>query len=812
MAKARVSKRSRSTQTTNGGPAADDAATPPRDAEVDATAPRPLPRRDAILDVLAAHGRPMHTFEIAERLGLPTSRAPWLQGVLDDLSFDGSVAAMPGHKFKLSRGQLERHGAEMTGILGVNPRGFGFVAAAPDKSGKASGESADVYIPAEAMRGAMHGDTVRVRIVTRSHRGVEGEVVDVVARRSPRIPGTLRKRGRSLWLEPDDQRIRGPIVLAAPIEGGADGDDGEAAVATITRYPLFPGENPEGRLDAVLGAVGDPEVEIEKILLREGVDEAHPHAAVIEAEAFGREVDPGALEGREDLTTIPLPTIDPEDARDHDDAVWVTRDDEGNYKAWIAIADVSHYVRPGTELDASALARGCSIYLPDRAIPMLPRALSSNLCSLLPGVVRLCLALEVDLDATGEITRYRLVEGFMRSIAKLTYPGVARALGFSTEPAESPEAEALKGGLEVAWDLAKILRGKRMRRGALDFELPEAKVVLDPATKAPIDVVKRAQDPGVTKAYHLVEELMLLANETVARFTVDRGAPTIFRDHGAPDPAKLERFATMCQELGVEFDLEEATDPKKLSAFLKKIQAHPKREVLHMLLLRAMRQAAYDVANIGHFGLASTAYLHFTSPIRRYPDLVVHRGVRALLRGDKARGTGAEEIERLRTGAMMASENERKAMTIEREVVDLDRALVMKSKLGAELSGTVSGLVGSGVFVQIAAPFVDVLVKSDALGGDDYELDDEQLRFVGRRSGDRIGLGDAMVVRVEEVSILRRTVYGRRLGGRVEGTRESRRGKERQTDARNGKRGRAAEPAHGKHGKPTKKGGGRRKR
>ncbi len=710
----------------------------------------PPPRRDAVIDLLAAQKRPMHIAEIATRLGVEAGAHDALQRVLDDLAFDGSVAPMSGHRFRLSRVQTERHGAEVQGILSVNPRGFGFVARA--------GDDGDIYIPPEAMRGALHGDTVVARVVTRSRRGVEGEVLRILKRRTARVAGTLRRRGKSAWLEPDDSRLRGPIVITDI----SVGEDGDAAVATITRFPELADENPEGRLDAVLGEPGDPEVEVQKILIREGIEEPHPPEAVAEAEAYGAEVDPAALAGRVDLTGVPLPTIDPEDARDHDDAIWVTRGEEGSYKAWIAIADVSHYVRSGTALDESALGRGCSIYLPDRAIPMLPRALSSNLCSLLPNVIRLCLAVEVDLDATGTVMKSRIVEGFMRSAAKLTYGGVARALGFTPEPPKSEEAEAMRDDLAVLADLARLLRARRMRKGALDFDLPEAKITLDPETRAPLSVQKRTHDPGVAKAYQLVEELMLLANEQVATFLVERDIPGILRVHGAPDPEKLSRFATMCSELGVKFDLEDAEDPKKLSVFLKKIQSHPQKQVLHMLLLRAMRQAVYDVANKGHFGLASSAYLHFTSPIRRYPDLVVHRAVRKSLRGEAIDRSG-EALDRMRNAATVASETERKSMDVEREVVDLCRALYMRDHVGEILEGTVTGLVGSGVFVQIDDPFIDVLVKSESLGNDEYALDDENLRMVGKRSGDRIGLGDKMMVEIDDVSIQRRTVYGRRL-------------------------------------------------
>jgi ribonuclease R len=709
-------------------------------------------RRDDVLNLLASERRALHVNEIATRLGVEAGAYVALHRLLDDLAYTGSIVAMAGQRFRLSQVQRDQRGTGLEGVLNVHPRGFGFISA--------PGFADDVYVPAESMRGALHGDLVDARVVTRSRRGLEGEVVRIVKRRSARVAGTLRRRGRSAWLEPDDARVRGPIVLAG--DQATSADDGSAAVVTITRFPEHPDENPEGTITAVLGAPGDPRVEVAKVLMREGIEEDHPAEAVAEAEAHGDHVADGALVGRVDLTGVPLPTIDPEDARDHDDAVWVVRLPDGNYKAWIAIADVSHYVRPGTALDAAALARGNSIYLPDRAIPMLPRALSSNLCSLLPGVIRLCLCAEVELDATGSVLSSRLVEGFMRSVAKLTYPGVARALGFTPEPERSPEAEALRDDLQVMWDLARLLRTRRMRRGALDFDLPEAKVILDPATGTPLDVQKRSRDPGVAKAYHLIEELMLLANETVARFLVERDVPAIFRDHGPPDEAKLDRFATLCGELGVKFELDDALDAKRLSAFLKKLAAHPQKQVLHMLLLRAMRQAVYDTANIGHFGLASPAYLHFTSPIRRYPDLVVHRAARAVLRGEPIDRSDAAR-EQLKTAAVTASDCERKAMEVEREVVDLHRALLMQSHLGRIFEGTVTSLVGSGVFVNVDDPFVDVLVRLESLGPDRYELDDERLRVIGARSGDRIALGDRMMVAIEDVSILRRTVYGRRL-------------------------------------------------
>lgn len=758
-----------------------------------------LPRRDAVVDLLSSHSRSLHANEIATRLGVPDRLLTGFRRLLDDLAYDGSLVALPGQRFKLAKRTAETRGAQHEGTLSVHPRGFGFVSVA--------GMADDVFVPPESIGGALHGDRVVVRLTSRSSRGVEGSIASVVERRTTRVAGILRRRGKSTWLEPDDTRLRGPIVLGRATAGrDADGNDGDAAVAEITRFPETTDENPEGRILRVLGAPGEPLVEVAKILVREGIDEEHPPAAVAEAEGYGAEVAADALAGREDLTGFPLPTIDPEDARDHDDAVWVTRDDDGNYRVLVAIADVSHYVRPGTALDAAAMARGNSVYLPDRAIPMLPRALSSNLCSLLPGVVRLCLCVDARLDATGAVRSSRLVEGYMRSAAKLTYPGVARALGLSALPPRSEEAEAMRDDLRVMWELSRLLRARRLRRGALDLDLPEAKVVLDPETGAPLAVQKRAHDPGVKKAYQLIEELMLLANETVARWLLDREVPTVFRVHGPPDEAKLDRFATLCHELDVEFDAEQALDPKRLSTLLRKLETHPQKQILHMLLLRAMKQAQYDVANIGHFGLASAAYLHFTSPIRRYPDLLVHRGVRAALHGK--RGDPEETVEHLRESAKVSNERERGAMEVEREVVDLYRCLLMRAHVGEMFEGVVTAIVSSGIFVALDEPFVDVLVRLESLGRDEYQPDDEGLRVVGVRSGDRIALGDRMVVAIEDVAVLRRTVYGKRIASGdepPEAKRERPRKKTRSTTPPPSSR----HPVKARGGPPARKGGGK---
>src|SRR5450755_993657 len=764
-----------------------------------------IPPRGEVLRTLAEAKTPVHARELAAKLGINAANVPRLITALDELVEQRRIKRLSGQRYAIElREVTQSEGWE--GVLSLNPRGFGFV--------NAVGHD-DAYIAPEAIGAAMHGDRVKITVVSRSSRGTEGRIEHVVARRNPRVAGVLRKRGRSVWLEPDDSRLRGPIVLSGNSKLGSDGD---AAVAEITRFPEFGDENPEGELITVLGVPGDPNVEVAKILIREQVTEQHPEGAIREAEAMAVRLLPLNMEGRVDLRSVPLPTIDPEDARDHDDAVWVEKLGEG-FRAWIAIADMSEYVQPGSELDKEALRRGCTIYLPDRAIPMLPAALAADLCSLLPEKERLCLCVIADLDRDGKVKTFEIVEGVMRSAAMLTYGGVARALGFTELPPKSAPAEAFKKELRVMEELTKKLRRARMQRGSLDLDLPEAKLTLDPLTKAPIDVTRRTQDPGIKRAYNMIEELMLLANELVATWLGQKKSPTIYRIHGKPDPTKLARLGLVAEKLGVEFNADEMSEPLGVSKFLQRISTHARKQVLEMLLLRSLKQAAYDIKNVGHFGLASTNYLHFTSPIRRYPDVQVHRAVKHLLRGGKPLNSEAA-LEQLAQSATSASVRERAAMDVEREVVDLYRCLLMRDHIGETCEGVVTALVGSGAYVTLDTPFVDVLVKHESMGPDQYEISDDELSVVGVRSGDTISLGDRIAVIIEDVAILRRQVLAKRVvpesvleamksepGGKPVSRSEGSRGRGPRVPVR----GRAAPPLLkvGHRPTPTRKGAGK---
>jgi ribonuclease R len=723
---------------------------------------RPLPARTEIVGCLAEAGRPVHARELATKLGVVEASFHRLEELLEQLTIDGSIRRLGGHRFAAVTPDAKQR-ESWEGMLTVNPRGFGFVAAAGHD---------DVFIPPDAIGSALHGDKVVVTVVNRSSRGLDGRISAVVARRSKRIAGTIRYRGKHTWFEPDDTRLRGPILLpelsgklrgapSAEEEGSKlTANDGDAAIIELIRFPETPDETLEGRLVAVLGIPGDPNTEVAKILLREQIVEEHPADAMQEAEAMAARLQVLPTKSRRDLRDVPLPTIDPKDARDHDDAIWVEKRGDG-YRAYIAIADVSEYVVEGTALDREARARGCTIYLPDRAIPMVPSALAADLCSLLPDRDRLCLCVIADIDKQGQVITFEIVEGIMRSAAMLTYEGVAMALGYVEQGPRSRQAEAMRPGLRHLDELSKRLRKARMSRGALDLDLPEAHVLLDEETGAPEDVVRRAKDPGIKHAYEMVEELMLLANELVAEWLSAQKSVAIYRVHSTPDPEKLERVARIAKTMGLEIDPEVLKEPQGLGRWLRKIAEHPKKPVLEMLTLRSLKQAVYDIVNIGHFGLASDAYLHFTSPIRRYPDLVVHRLVKKILRGGKPTST-VDEVEAIRSAATESSQRERASMMVEREVVDLYRTLLMVNRVGETYEGVVTGVTGTGVYVALDDPFVDVLVRFENLGTDEYQLTEDELAVVGTRSGDRIELGQRLTVIIEEASILRRITLARR--------------------------------------------------
>ena len=755
---------------------------------------------EAVLEALRARSpRALHVSELCKHLRVAKSRRDDVLDVLDELASLGLINEMPGNRYRAKPEPKRRPTAPAgvtSGVLQMTRRGFGFVT--PDDG------LGDIFIPAPCVGAALHGD--RVEVAARpSPKGREGEVVGVLQRRPPRITGTLTRSGKRVFIEPHDERLRSPIHVIGDLPDRHL--EGLAVVAELKRFPQSTSDLPSASIVELLGVQGMTAVEVTKIKIRENVIEEFDADVLAEAQALPDRIDATALpDTRDDLRSLDLVTIDPADARDHDDAIFCERDGEG-YHVVVAIADVSHYVQPGTAMDRAALARGCSIYLPDRAIPMLPPELSSNLASLVPEEDRLCMGVELWLSASGTVRRHRLFEGVMRSKARLTYDGVAKALELTTEGPHQPAAVTRRESLEALLELSRKLRRRRMRRGALDFDLPEPRVELDAMGVEPVNVRRSKEDPGVRDAYRMVEEMMLLTNETVAADLKKHDIPAIHRAHAKPDEKKIALFAQLATALGFEVDVESASDPRQLAKFLRRTENHEQAPILRFLLLRSMQQAVYDTnGDIGHFGLGTKDYLHFTSPIRRYPDLVVHRVVRKLIRDEPI--DRAVLLPQMRRAAAESTRLERRAMSVERDVVALYRAVLMRDRVGEEFEGIVTSIDPHGFRVAFDEPFVEALVPVERLK-DHFEVDDLGIRLIGERSGQHIMLGDRVRVRLESVNISRREIVALPVGVATREAREDERGKRRKRADAKGRRARGSDPGRSRAGSHRGSGGRR---
>ncbi len=635
------------------------------------------------------------------------------------------------------------------GRITVHPAGYGFVA---------MGDGRDVFVPAKYRGGSLDGDQVRLSTWV-GVKGIEGRVDEVLARGRARLTGVVRRAGRVLLLVPDDPRVATDFGEVA-LEGGTSAAEGQAVVVEITRYPSDRGGDLAARILKVLGAPDDPRTEIEKILAVAALPVEFPPAARTQGEQTSQTVGVDDRADRIDLRDRRFCTIDPETARDFDDALCIEDGPDGGTRVWVAVADVSHYVRWEDALDKEATLRGVSVYLPDRVIPMLPHELSSGICSLLPDVDRCAMVVRLDYDARATLIDTAYAAAVIRSQARLDYPGVAAALRGDfrgRREAYLPWADEL-ARLDA---LGKTLRAQRRARGTLELDLPEAKVVLDADDPRLIrDVVRAKGDPDVKGAYQLVEEFMIAANEAVGRFFRKRGAPTVWRVHAPPRRERVEELAEILGALGIEVDVDEAMTPIGMKAVLEQVAATSASRALSFLVLRSLKQAVWDTVPIGHFGLASGEYVHFTSPIRRYPDLLVHRLLKHYLHKDGFPSGGAYRdlpppASRLSELAAMSCGHERRAMEAEREAVAMYRAYLMRDQIGERFSGTVSAVTSFGAFVEIEQPFVEGLIKLDSLGTD-IGYDELHLRLRARRSGFTLAMGDAVEVIVKDVSVARR--------------------------------------------------------
>lgn len=649
--------------------------------------------------------------------------------------------------------------------LMVHPSGFGF-AERLDGGGS-------VYIPRARLGAALDGDEVEV-LSWPSEKGHEGEIVRIVKRGRTRLTGSIRSLGRARVLECDDPRV----LMRPDVEGDANVPEDMVVVCTIVEYPQTGRDSGRVKLDRVLGPPNALATEQAKILLEYNIDPEFAPDALAEAEATADIVMPEDRAGRADLRGLEFMTIDPVDARDYDDAVCVeTIDGEhgeiGAVRVHVAVADVSHYVREGTAIDREAAWRCFSCYLPNRSVPMLPRALSSHICSLIPDEDRLAMVASFRLDAGGEIDELDLRAAVIHSRARLTYEQVASILVNKEDAEETPDEKAevadpvIRRRIVALRAAADRLRARRLRRGAIELNVPEIKILLDQDDPERIrDIVPTRASRAVARAYNLIEELMLAANEAVARVAEQRKLPMVYRVHAPPDQTKLAQLASVAEALGVTVDPEKLVNPRGVQKFLSKTAAHPRRQALHMFMLRSLTQAQYGVENVGHFALASDAYAHFTSPIRRYPDLIAHRVIKAML----AREGGLcgplpappmPEREQTQEQAIRSSLRERSTAEAERESKSLFAAVYMRDRIGDRFEATISGVGSPGVFLQVEQPFVDGLIRMANLErerGEPYQVDTTGVRVVGQRSGHALTVGDRIVVEVIDASVQRRKV------------------------------------------------------
>ena len=714
--------------------------------------PRAPERRDALLaELRRAAGKPVSLPELMQRARMHPGERKEAKRIVREFVRDGLARAV-GKRFEVPgpaasppdrRGEERREGGRpeaprspgrrLLGLFTRHRDGFGFVARL-DRAGP------DLYVSPGDTAQAVDGDLVQFEIFP-GRRGPQARVAEVVQRGRRMVLAAYQGRGAQTFAVPSEPEL--PPTISVPEARGVR--NGE-----VVKVWLEAGGGP--LRGAVLERLPDPaapSAEVLRVAYAHGFADIFPDEVAAEAEAVPDRVRPEDWEGRRDLTGIRLVTIDGEDARDFDDAVFVERlpGRRGGFRLVVAIADVSHYVRPGSPLDAEALRRGTSAYFPGAVLPMLPERLSNGVCSLNPEVERLCMVADLRIGPQGEPSGAEVYPAVMRSAARCTYAEVARVL----DGERVPHREFLREDFERMAELQEVLGRMRRRRGAIDFDLPESRVVLGEGG-APLAIERRPRN----RAHRIVEEFMLAANEAVARWFGERELPTIYRVHGLPDEDKLRTFLDLARAQGLEVPTVEA-GPAALSDLLDRLAGHPQQRALNQLLLRAMMQAVYSPENIGHFGLAAEHYLHFTSPIRRYPDLVVHRLLRdaGRWRGEReARLPRAGELERI---ALLSSQRERSAMQAERDVHAYYAALFMRDRVGERSPGTVAAVVEFGLFVELRRWFVEGLVRAEDLG-EGFELDATRHALVDRGTGRAFRVGDEVEVEVGAVDPARRRI------------------------------------------------------
>lgn len=691
---------------------------------------------------------PMKIKEIAMILQIPREQRDELKAILDTLETEGKISLSKRGKY--SKGETKR----LTGTFQAHVRGFGFVMC-PDSD-------EDVFISEEHTGGAFQGDEVEyVLLRERSGHGSghrrEGKIVRILSRGIVHVVGMYEKCKNYGFVRPDNQRFLKDIYIPAGKDKGAV--TGHKVVAELTSYG-DKREKPEGIITEILGHINDPGTDILSIVKGFDLPTEFSEKVLAQAERVGRDVSEADMAGRLDLRDWQMVTIDGEDAKDLDDAVSLTREGE-DYVLGVHIADVSNYVQEKSALDVEALKRGTSVYLVDRVIPMLPHKLSNGICSLNAGEDRLALSCIMKVNSKGEVIDHRIAETVIRVDKRMSYTGVAYVLEHPHEDgavqdggdyADYADYEPYVPMLKSMAELSHVLREKRVQRGSIDFDFPESKIVLDSKGK-PLEI-KPYERNVATK---LIEDFMLLANETVAEEYFWREIPFLYRTHETPDEEKMRRLSTFINNFGYHIHVRNEVRPKEVQKLLAKAEGTPEETLIDRLALRSMKQARYTPENTGHFGLAAKYYTHFTSPIRRYPDLQIHRIIKEDLRG-RLREERMQHYESiLPQVAQQTSKLERRAEEAERETVKLKKVEYMKERIGEEYEGVISGVTKWGVYVELPNT-VEGLVHVTNIEDDHYECREDSYELVGVHSGKTYKLGQKVRVQVMDVDRLQRTI------------------------------------------------------
>ncbi|NLV76147.1 MAG: ribonuclease R [Tissierellia bacterium] len=682
--------------------------------------------------------KPMLKEELAIQFGLEGKEIEVFYNILKDMEKEGIIIKTRNERY----GLVEKMNL-IVGKIEGNEKGFGFLI--PDDKTKE-----DVFIPAEDMNGALHGDRVIVRITSKGLSGKkeEGEVIRILERANDTIVGTFESSNNFGFVIPDDSRIAYDVFISKSNFNGAKTN--QKVVVEITRWPEKR-RNPEGKIVEILGYVGEKGTDILSIIKQFKLSEDFPAKVLNQASSIEQTVSQEEIEKRVDLRNLNIFTIDGADAKDLDDAVSIEKLSNGNYKLGVHIADVSHYVKEKSPIDKEAYKRGNSVYLVDRVIPMLPKELSNGICSLNPNEDRLTLSVFMEIDKNGSVVDYKIVEGVIRSKARLVYDDVSDFL-------ERDDKEALKNlegvteDLKIMEELSHILYEKRQKRGCIDFDFPEARIILD-EDGIPIDVVK--EDRRI--ADKMIEEFMLVCNETIAEHFYWADIPFLYRIHEEPDMEKIEEFNKFIHNFGYSIKGIQDIHPKELQLLTKEVKGKKEETLINTLLLRSLKKAKYSSEKDIHFGLAAEYYCHFTAPIRRYPDLQIHRIIKNYINGKLS----SNEQDRLHVllpkVADHTSTTERTAEEAEREVEDLKKAEYMSTRIGNVYEGIISSLTHFGMYVQLDNT-IEGLVHFSNMIDDYYYFDEDKYYIIGEHTNKVYRLGDTVKIIVINTDLVKRTI------------------------------------------------------